>query len=302
MQAASHTTDRVSLAIAMMLVAYFLFATLDTSIKWLLGLGFSALQLAFLRYAGHFVVSLGEAALKGGAQAVRVPQGYFGLVVLRGSLLASATVGNFIVLKFLPLTTTSAIMFSAPIIVCLLAGPMLSERVGPWRLLAILIGFGGVLVVMQPFGEEFHWAAVLAVFNALGMALYSILTRKLAGHVRAGTMQFYTGAVGTFALAPFAWFSWVPSTDIFVWSLWAGLGVFGWAGHELLTRAHAYAPASTLMPFSYSFLIYLIGYSYVIFAHIPSASTLAGASIIVLSGLIIWKREQVVAARKGAQI
>ena len=108
MREASLSTDRVSLGIVMMLIAYFLFATLDTSIKWMLGLGFSALQLAFLRYAGHFVISVGESLLKGG-QNVKVSRALLATVVLRGGLLVTATVGNFVALKFLPLTVTSAI-------------------------------------------------------------------------------------------------------------------------------------------------------------------------------------------------
>ncbi len=285
----------------MMLVAYFLFATLDTSVKWMLGLGFSALQLAFLRYAGHFVISLGEAAIKGG-HALRVPRELLPKVFLRGSLLVASTVGNFIALKFLSLTVTSAIMFSAPILVCFLAGPLMGERVGPWRWAAILLGFVGVLVVIQPFGEEFQWIAFLCLINALGMALYSIMTRMLAGQVSAGAMQLYSGGIGTVVLLPVAFATWEPSVDPFVLFLWAGLGLCGWAGHELLTRAHALAPASTLMPFSYSFLLYLIVLNYIVFTQAPSVSTIIGAVIIVFAGLVIWQRERSAADQAAAEI
>ena len=70
----------------------------------------------------------------------------------------------------------------------------------------------------------------------------------------------------------------------------ATLGVWGWAGHEIFSRAHAYAPANTLMPYTYSFLLYLAVASYVVFNDVPDSYTLTGASIIVLSGLVIWWR------------
>ncbi len=284
--------ENASLGILMTLVAYLLFALLDTAVKWMLPLGIPALQLAFLRYAGHFAVSLADAGQNWKGNDL-FPRRHLFTLTLRGSLLVVATVGNFVALKFLPLTITSAIMFSAPIIVCFLAGPMLGEKVGIWRWSAIMLGFAGVLVIIQPFGEKFQWVALISVFNAFCMALYSILTRRLAGQVTARTMQFYTGALGTLVLAPVAIVVWVPSSDPLVLFLWAWIGFAGWLGHEVLTRAHAHAPASTLMPFTYSFLIYLIVFSYLIFDHLPQRHTLLGAGIIVVAGIVIWKREQI---------
>jgi drug/metabolite transporter (DMT)-like permease len=71
-----------------------------------------------------------------------------------------------------------------------------------------------------------------------------------------------------------------------------GLGVSGWAGHQLLTNAHRFAPANTLMPYTYSFMIYIAMLSWLVFGHLPDEWVVVGAVVIVLSGLIIWKREQ----------
>jgi len=182
-------------------------------------------------------------------------------------------------------------MFSAPILVSLLSWPLLGERVGPWRWLAIVIGFAGVLVVIRPFGESYHWAALLSVYNAFAMAFYSILTRKLSGEIAAETMQFYMGAIGTVVLLPLALFTWETPSSGLDWALMLGLGIWGWAGHGLLTRAHGFAPASTLMPYTYSFMIYLTITSYLVFGNLPDGATLLGAAIIVGSGLLIWWRE-----------
>jgi drug/metabolite transporter (DMT)-like permease len=283
--------DRAQLGIAMMIGAYFFFSLIDTSVKWLLISGIGALQLAFMRYLGHFVISLGAIA-RGGLDVERFKTEKPLLVLARAYLLWSSTVFNFISLNYLPLTVTGAIMFSAPIFVCLLGWPLLGERAGPWRLFAILLGFFGVLIVMRPFGAEFHWAMLLSVHNAIALSLYSILTRKLSGVVAAETMQFYMGAFGTILLLPVVLWSWTNPTTALDWALMIGIGIWGWAGHELLTRAHGFAPANTLMPYTYSFLIFLTGWSYLIWGDLPDFWTVLGSVIIIGSGLLIWLRER----------
>lgn len=289
--AAEARADRAQLGIAMMLAAYLLFSFIDASVKWLVLAGYPAFQLAFMRYVGHFVISLALIG-QGGWNWRRFATGRPVLVLARALVLLLATVFNFISLNYLPLTVTSSIMFSAPIIVSALSWPLLGERVGPWRWFAIVLGFAGVLIVIRPFGAAFHWAMLLSVHNAFAMAFYSMLTRKLSGTVSARTMQFYMGALGTFVLLPLAVATWQPPASGFDWALLIGLGLWGWSGHELLTRAHAFAPASTLMPYTYSFMIYLTIASYLIFDHLPDAMTLTGAAVIVSSGLLIWWRER----------
>ncbi len=285
------TEDRAQLGIAMMLGAWFFFSLIDTSVKWLVLAGLPALQLAFMRYFAHFFIST-ALVLRGGADLERFKTDKPGWVVFRAYLLTSSTALNFIALLYLPLTVTGAIMFTSPILVCLLGWPLLGERAGPWRVFGICMGFVGVLVVMRPFGAEFHWAMLLSVHNAFALALYSIITRKLSGVVSTETMQFYMGAFGTAVLLPFAVWQWVNPATAFDWVIMFLLGIWGWAGHEILTRAHRYAAANTLMPYTYSFLIFLTAWSYLIWGHIPDFYTVLGAAIIIASGLLIWARER----------
>lgn len=284
-------SDRPGLGIALMLAAWFLFSLVDTSVKWLVIAGLPAIQMAFMRYFVHFLISAAN-MLRGGVSrgnfAVRHPF----LMSLRAVLLVSGTAANFIVLNYLPLTITSAIMFFSPILVCLLSWPLLGERVGPWRWFAIVMGFAGVMVIIRPFGETFSWWALLPLYNSLALALYSILTRKLAGKERVETMQFYMGAIGSVLLLPFAIAQWQSPSSGTDWLLFLALGMWGWGGHEMLTRAHGMAPASTLMPFTYSFIIYLSISSYLVFNHLPNGWTILGAVIIAGSGLLIWAREK----------
>ena len=278
------------MGIYLILFAYAWFSVVDTSAKWLGMLAYPALQLAFMRYAAHFVISTARVARNGlhwSSFRTESPL----LVVVRGFMILSGTVCNFYALKFIPLTLTSTILFSAPVIVCLLSGTMLGEKVGPWRWFAVFLGFIGVLVAIRPFDESFHWAALISLFGATCFSFYLILTRRLAGVVSADTLQFYAGLVGSGTLLPFAILQWKVPATLTEWLLLIGLGVFAWIGHEILTRAYAFADASVLTPYSYAFIVYVTIWSIFIFGEYPDFWTILGAGIIVISGLVIWKRE-----------
>ena len=151
------------------------------------------------------------------------------LSLLRAALLMSATVLNFFVLKYLSLTLTSAILFASPIVVSALSGPLLGEKVGPWRWFAILMGFVGVLVIVRPFSEAVHWTAILMLWNPVAFGLFSILTRRLSDVVAADTLQFHVGALGSVILLPFAILTWQNPRDharlgVAVWDRCACMG------------------------------------------------------------------------------
>jgi drug/metabolite transporter (DMT)-like permease len=289
--AAQSNADLPRLGIVLMLAAWLLFSLVDTGAKWLAVAGIPAFQLAFMRYAGHFVISIGVVA-RGGWSVDRFKTDHLWQVVSRAALLVTATLSNFYALHFLPLTVASAIMFSSPVIVCFLSISVLGEKVGPWRWGAILLGFIGVLIVVRPFGTAFHPAMLLIIYNATALAFYSIMTRKLSGIVAVDTMQFYLGLVGTLVMAPFAVWTWVAPASGWAMTVLLGLGVMGWAGHQFLTNAHRFGSANQLMPFTYSFLIYVAIWGYLLFGTVPDFWTIMGAVVIMGAGLIIWKREQ----------
>lgn len=285
------TEDRARLGILLMLGAWAMFSMVDTGAKWLALAGIPAFQVAFMRYFGHLVLALGVSA-RTGLSWDMLHTTHPWAVISRALLLVSATVSNFVALRYLPLTVTSAILFSSPVIVCMLSYFVLKEHVGPWRWFAIVLGFIGVLVVIRPFGHAFHPAMLLMVYNAFALAMYSIMTRQLAGIVATETMQLYMGLLGTLTLLPLALWVWQSPDTLLGWVALVALGVFGWAGHQLLTNAHRYGSANTLMPFTYSFMIYVSISGYLVFGDVPSIYTLLGAAIIVMAGLLIWKREQ----------
>ena len=286
--------DRSLLAIGLVLAAFLAFTGIDSCAKWLVLHGVPAVEVAFVRYAVHLgiVLSIGVAA----AERLWVTAN-LGAISLRAAVLLGSTLLNFVAVFYLPLTITAALMFSAPLWICLLSIPLLGEEVGWRRWVAMLVGFGGILIVARPWSGELHWAVVLSLGAALCGALYAILTRRLAGRDSTNTQQFYAGLLATVGLAPLALMDWVWPQGTASWVAISLIGVFGWGGHQLLTIAHRYAPASTLAPFSYIQIIYMTASSWVIFAQPPDRWVIVGASVVAASGLYIWLRERALAAR-----
>ncbi len=288
-------SDRLPLAIVLILIAFFLFSSVDVNAKWLAAAAFPVFQLAFFRYLGHFVVTLGQTASIG-LDSLRLEPRLTKLVLLRSLLIAVATLCNFVAISYLPLTTTATIAFAAPIFVCALSGPLLGEHVGPWRWGAIAVGFLGVLIAMRP-DSGFHWSMVFSVIATVSFALYSLMSRQLAGQVSVAAMQFYTGLLGTVVLAPLAFSVWVMPQTLMHWVMLLALGFTAWIGHEIYTRAHGFAPASVLTPFSYMLFLYMAFWGWIVFDQLPNASTLVGAALVVAAGVTIWWRETVVKPR-----
>ncbi len=254
-------------------------------------LGMPVLVTAFLRYIVHFAITLGL-VLKSGWKLSSFHTPRFGLVVLRALFILACTGLNFGAVLYLPLTLTSTILFSSPLIVCALSGPLLGEKVGKWRWAAICVGFVGLVIAIRPFDTTFHWAIILSVVNAISFALYIITTRKLSGDVDSDIMQFYAAAAGIILLAPFAVLQWHNPGTMINWMILLMMGFWGWLGHELVTRAHSFAGASALTPFSYSYLIYVTIWSTLLFDQWPDLWTLLGGAIIISTGLFIWFRER----------
>jgi drug/metabolite transporter (DMT)-like permease len=212
--------------------------------------------------------------------------------VLRGLALLASTILNFIAVRYLPLTVTSAISFTMPLLLCVLSIPILGETVGWRRWLAIMVGFGGVLVIVQPGTDAFHPAVLLSLGNAVFTALYMLLTRKLAGVDSTKTQQFYAAGIATLCIAPFGLGAFVWPSDPWQWFAFTLIGLAALIGHLFITTAHRFAPATVLAPFGYFQIIYMTAASWLIFNQPPSVWIYVGAPIVIASGLYIWLRER----------
>lgn len=281
--------ERRLFGIALVLIAYFLFVWLDSSAKWLGLVGLPALQIIFIRYAVHFSIAT-AVNLRRGPDLFRSKA--FHLEFLRAVALMGSTLCNFTAVRYLPLTVTGAISFTIPMIITLLSVVFLREIVGWRRWTAIFVGFVGVLIIVRPGSEVFNPATFLSLGGAFSYGFYALLTRKLAGVDSAGTQQFFGTALPTLVFAPFALANWVWPTTTLDWTVFALIGVAGFIGHQLLTVAHRFAPASTLAPFAYVQILFFTASSLVIFHQPPDVWMFVGAPIVIASGLYIWLRER----------
>lgn len=212
------------------------------------------------------------------------------LQIGRSLLLLTATSGFVFALQYIQLADGHAIGFAAPLIVTALSVPILGEKVGIRRWLAVIVGFVGVLIVIRPSGTM-HWAVALPVLSAFCFALLQIVTRILNRTDDPITSLFYTGAVGAVAtslLLPFHWVT--PGWEVA--AMLAVVGLLGALGHFLLIKALEQAAASLLQPFSYLQLLTSTAIGYLMFADIPDRWSLVGAAIIVASGLYVFYRQR----------
>ncbi len=272
-----------------MALAAMFFTCIDTSAKWLTIAGFPVSQIVFARYAGHLIYTLALYLPKERLSIFK--SNAPGKQFLRSSFLLLATFLNFQALKYLPIKVTTTIMFAGPIVITLLAVPLLSEKVGIRRVLGVCTGFLGVLVVIQPWGTAFHPAMFFSLATLVLSSLYFIMTRMLAGIESNATQQLWASALATIVLSPFAWHVWVWPESSGQWIVLCAIGCFGALGHISATTAHRWADASILAPLVYSQVFWAALVGILIFDTYPTAWTLGGGAIIIASGLYIWQRE-----------
>jgi drug/metabolite transporter (DMT)-like permease len=214
-----------------------------------------------------------------------------GTQILRSLLLMGSTVCFFTALRYLPLAQAASISFTAPLIVTLLAWPLIGERISLARLAAVMLGFAGVLIVIRPGSDVFHPASLLVVASATFYGLYQIYTRKVAGQDRPETSAVYSALIGTGVMGLAAYSSWVTPqswTDV---GLLCSLGILGGLGHYCVARAMTYAQASILAPFQYWQMVGSVAIGYLISGMLPDAYTWLGSAVIVVAGLLIGWRE-----------
>mgnify|MGYP000844777258 FL=1 len=269
--------------IVLFLIALLLFAALDATAKYLSAV-FAVPLLVWARYMVHCVFMLATVAPSLGRELVITRHPW--QLTVRALLLVGVTLFGQLALKTMPLAETTALVFVTPLLVALLASPMLGERVSRRAWLATLAGFAGVLLIARPGGAMSGSGVVYALGAALCYALYQIMTRQLAASEHPLRLLFTTALGGTVAMS-FAlfthWDGTLPTGTQAV--LIASLGLYGGVGHFLLIRAFREAPVSTLSPLLYVQLIWATLLGILVFSHLPDTLALAGMVIIGASGL-----------------
>lgn len=277
-------------AIGLICLAVTCFSGLDSTAKYLVGVvQLPTTQVVWVRFLGQFLAIVMVLGLVAVPRLLRTRRLKF--QITRSFLLLASTGFNFLALRELRLDQTTTIMFVAPLMVALLAGPILGEWVGWRRLIAILVGFGGILIVIRPGYAAFQPALLFAFAGMVSYACFILVTRYLSSHDPPEVTLFYSLIAGTYFVAPLALVDWVWPEDPFIYLLLAGLGFWGGLGHYLFILAHRYAPAPTIAPFLYIQLLSMTGLGYLIFGDIPDLWSMVGAGVVVLSGIYLLYRE-----------
>ncbi len=276
--------------IALMCAALICFSCLDATAKWV-NRSVDPLVTVWARYMSATILTslaINPWTKPGVLATRRLP-----LQITRSLLLFVSTLCNFVALQYLQLVETLSIVFSTPLIVALLAGPLLGEWIGAKRLAAIGVGFVGILVITRPGLGAMHPAALLSLAGAVAYAFYGITTRMLASTDSSATTTVYSSVAGIVLMTPLLPWVWTTPPSPLTWLLLAMTGVFGAFGHWLLVLAHARAPAAILSPFIYSQIVWMLAFGYILFGDWPDPWTFAGASIVIASGLYLLYRERV---------
>ena len=273
-----------------MVLAYLLFAFLDTSAKYIVLAGIAPLFAVWVRFAVHAVLVL--FLLRGWRDVRRFRAANLPAHVLRGSFLFGSTIFNFLALQTLQLAEATSIYFFGPMVITALAGPLLGEWAGWRRWLAILVGFVGVLVITRPGVGVFAIGHVYALCAMLSNSFYVIMTRRMSATETSESLILFAALSAVVLLAPTLPFtvSSLPQ-DLWHWLILLSLGVYGAVGHWFLIRAYRIATASALAPYPYMQMVWMIAAGWLVFNQLPDWWTIAGATIIVASGLYIIHRE-----------
>jgi S-adenosylmethionine uptake transporter len=275
--------------ILLMLAGDFMFALNDAMGKWLVA-SFSVGQVVLIRSIGAFIV-LGPMLAKQGTDKLFHMERR-DLQFLRVVATTLDTLFFYAAVVYLPLADVMSFYMAGPIYVAALSHFLLGEKVGWRRWTAILLGFCGVLVMLKPSSAAFSLPSIFALIGSLSFAFAIILNRRLRNTSDTSLVTWQT--IGTLvvggALTIGAWTT--PSAfDIGAMLL---LGIVSCIAHLLITRALKLAPASTLAPLHYTLLLWAIVFGLVFFGDVPSPRILIGAGIVVLAGLFIFHRKNVV--------
>jgi len=277
--------DRPIAGIGCMLLAAFFFVAMDSLAKFL-SQNYAVPQLVWARYGVHMLLILAYVAATGKTgRRLLVSAAPFGQI-LRGLLLLLSTIFGYLAVSELPLVQVYVINFTSPLIVTLLAIPLLGEKIGGRRVLAICIGLTGVLIALGPQHIASDPVLILPACMAVFFALYQIATRHFGRHDPALTSLIYTAAAGAVVSTLLLPFFWAPIAFSDVW-LFVALGALGAAGHLSLIMAMRLAEASLVSPFLYSQLIWASVLGILLFGDYPTVQTFYGAALLIAAGVLI---------------
>ena len=272
--------------IALMVLSIFLFSFGDAMGKFIVAT-YSVGQLLFLRACAALLV-LSPIMWHRRAEFRQLERPW--LQLFRVVLSTLEVAAFFLATVYLPLADVITYYLAGPIFVTALSALLLGEHVGWRRWTAILVGFCGVLIALRPSAQTVSWPALIALGGSLSFAVLMLVTRSLRAtpDIVMASSQF----VGTFVLgAGLSAFHWVPPTS-------GSLVIFALAGCTsvmallCVNRSLKLAPASVVVPYQYSMIVWAVIFGFIVFGDVPQVATIVGAAIIIGAGLYIFLRER----------
>ncbi len=278
--------------IGLMVLGIFLFCCNDALGKWLLGT-YSVWQMLVIRSLAAMLI-LSPFLWHEGRAVLAAPRPW--LQIIRVTLSTLESIMFFIAVTHLPLADTVTFYLAAPIYVTALSAMFLGEQVGWRRWSAVVVGFVGVMIALRPSAATLTLPALIAIVGSFFFAIFLIITRMLRGtsDVVMVSGQFLSMLIVAGAVAPFGWIK--PSAVDF--GLMMVLGVVAMTAFACVNRSLKLAPASVVVPYQYTMIVWAVALGWAVFGDVPDAFTLSGAAIIVVAGLYILWREQIVARRE----
>jgi drug/metabolite transporter (DMT)-like permease len=272
--------------IGLMLFGVFMFSFGDALGKYLVAT-YSVGQLLWLRACAALLILL---PIVWKQRAAFLPLERPWLQLLRVILSTLEVVAFFLATVYLPLADVITYYLACPIFVTALSAIVLRERVGWRRWSAVLIGFCGVLIALRPSTQTVSWPALIALGGSMSFAFLMLITRSLRAtpDIVLASTQF----IGTFTLgavmSPFGWVTPTPGSL----GMFAAAGCVSVAALLCVNRSLKLAPASVVVPYQYSMIVWAVMFGYFVFGDVPQPSMIAGAAIIIGAGFYIFLREQ----------
>ncbi|WP_374435540.1 DMT family transporter [Tabrizicola sp.] len=270
--------------VALVVAATFLFAVGDTLGKHLSML-YAATMVLSARYLINLILVL-VTMWPRHRSAVWATQ-RTGLVILRGLLLAVATVTMLLALRVMPVAETVAIIYITPVLLMLASGPVLGEKVSVLGWVCVALGFAGVLLIARPGSGLDSWGVLLCLLNAVLGTGYHLLTRVLTRTETTMSLLFHTALVGSvLSIGATLAIGAEPMPTLPDIGLILAYGTCATLGHLLLTTAYREAPASTLAPVNYTHIAFATLLGWLVFQQLPDALGFTGMALIAAAGLM----------------
>ena len=277
-------------SITAMLAAVGLFSVMDSLLKTLAG-SYPAMQVAAMR--GLSALPLVWAYVVWRREAATLLKVRWRLHLLRGAIsIVMLSLFTF-ALRELALAEAYTVFFIAPLLITILAIPVLKETVSIRHWMAIAVGLAGVVIALRPDEDLFFSLGALAVLAAAGCYAVSAITGRILSRTEPSvTLVFWTTTLLAIGASALAWPNWVGIRSMH-WPVLAGLAVTGFLGQLAITEAFRHGQASAVAPFEYTALAWGIGLDWALWKTVPDGATLLGGAIIVASGLYLIRKEKV---------